>query len=157
MLREQFTDVLAEFGNALNLSLALDDEDTVSFMVDGEAIVNIQYLDESDFAVAFSPVGAFGGTDAPDAGEKALALLRMNEPGGIGEGFTLALDEEAELLLAMDRRSALEISSADSLAAWVDALVRVVRKVREEFVARFPIEESAFAVKDTLRRDEEEG
>lgn len=157
MLREQFTDVLAEFGNALNLSLALDDEDTVSFMVDGEAIVNIQYLDESDFAVAFSPVGAFGGTDAPEAGEKALALLRMNEPGGIGEGFTLALDEEAELVLAMDRRSALEISSADSLAAWVDALVRVVRKVREEFVARFPIEESAFAVKDPLRRDEEEG
>ena len=157
MLREQLTDVLAEFGNALNLSLALDDEDTVSFMVDGEAIVNIQYLDESDFAVAFSPVGAFGGTDAPDAGEKALALLRMNEPGGIGEGFTLALDEEADLVSAMDRRSALEISSADSLAAWVDALVRVVQTVREDFVARFPIEESAFAVKDPLRRDEEEG
>ena len=141
MFRDQFADVLAEFGKAINLSLALDDDGAVSFMVDGEAIVNIQYLDESDFAVAFSPVGAFGGTDSQDAGKKALALLRMNEPGGIGEGFTLALDEEADLVIAMDRRSALEISSADALAAWVDALVRVVRKVREEFAARFPIEE----------------
>ena len=141
MLRDQFADVLAEFGKALNLSLALDDDGLVSLMVDGEALVNIQYLDESDFVVAFSPVGAFGGTGAPDAGEKALALLRMNEPGGIGEGFTLALDEEADLVSAMDRRSALEISSADSLAAWVDALVRVVRKVREDFAARFPIGE----------------
>jgi len=141
MFRDQFADVLAEFGNALNLSLALDDEGLVSFMVDGEAIVNIQYLDESDFVVAFSPVGAFGGTDASDAGEKALALLRMNEPGGIGEGFTFALNEEADLVLAMDRRSALEMPSADSLAAWVEALVRVVRAVREDFIARFPIEE----------------
>ena len=57
----------------------------------------------------------------------------------------------------MDRRRALEISSADSLAAWVDALVRVVHKVREDFAARFPIGGSAFAVKDPLRRDEEEG
>ena len=140
MLRDQFLDVLAEFGNAIDLSLALDDDGAVSFMVDDEAMVNLQYLDESDFAVAFSPIGGFGGTDAPDAGEKALALLRMNEPGGVAEGFTLALDEEADLVLAMDRRSALEISSADSLAAWVDALVRVVRAVREDFAARFPIE-----------------
>jgi len=140
MLRDQFLDVLAEFGNAINLSLALDDDGVVSFMVDDEAMVNLQYLDESDFAVAFSPVGGFGGTDAPDAGEKALALLRMNEPGGVAEGFTLALDEEADLVLAMDRRSALEIPSADSLAAWVDALVRVVRAVREDFAARFPAE-----------------
>ena len=140
MLRDQFLDVLAEFGNAIDLSLALDDDGVVSFMVDDEAMVNLQYLDESDFAVAFSPVSGFGGTDAPDAGEKALALLRMNEPGGVAEGFTLALDEEADLVLAMDRRSALEIPSADSLAAWVDALVRVVRAVREDFAARFPAE-----------------
>ena len=140
-LREQFEDVLAEFGETVKLPLALGEDGTATFTVDDEIVVSLQYLDESDFVVAFSPVGAFGGTGAPDAGEKALALLRMNEPGGIGEGFTLALDEEADLVSAMDRRSALEISSADSLAAWVDALVRVVRKVREDFAARFPIGE----------------
>ncbi|MBR4676199.1 MAG: hypothetical protein IKP00_17215 [Victivallales bacterium] len=37
----------------------------------------------------FSPVGAFGGIDVTDAGEKALALLRLNELGGATEGFTV--------------------------------------------------------------------
>ena len=65
----------------------------------------------------------------------------MNDVGGLSEGFTLALDEDADLVLAMDRRSALEIASADSLAAWVEALVRVVRAVRGYFADNFPEEE----------------
>ena len=51
------------------------------------------------------------------------------------------LDEEAELVLAADRRHALEIASADSLAAWVEALVSAVRAVREIFAEKFPVEE----------------
>ena len=104
--------------------------------------------------LAFAPVGAFGGTTEPpnhrtteppnqSAGEKALELLRLNELGGPTGGFTLALDEDADLVLAMDRRSVLEIPSADSLAAWMEALVGAVRAVRERFAEKFPIGEEA--------------
>ena len=139
-LRGQFEDVLAELGNVLKQELALDDEATVTFTIDDEIIVNMQYLEESDVIVAFSPVGAFGGVDVADAGEKALALLRLNELGGATEGFTLALDDDADLVLAMDRRGALEISSADSLAAWMESLVHAVRAVRDYFAVNFPVD-----------------
>lgn len=141
MLKNQFQDVLAEFGAAIKQDLELDSDNTAVFTVDDEIIVNVQYLEESDTVLAFSPVGAFGGTDAPDAGEKALELLRLNELGGATEDFTLALDDEADLVLAMDRRSALEFAAADSFAAWTEALVRAVRAVRDRFAERFPLED----------------
>ena len=138
--REQFDAVLAEFGDLLKLELVLDDEATVTFTIDDDIIVNLQYLEESDVVVAFSPVGAFGGIDADGAGEKALALLRLNELGGETEGFTLALDEVADLIMAMDRRGALEISSADALAAWMEALVHAIHAVRDYFAVNFPVD-----------------
>lgn len=143
MLKEQFADVLAEFGALVKQPLSLDVDGMATFTVDDEIIVNLQYLEASDTVLAFAPVGAFGGKDAPDAGEKALELLRMNEPDGGSEGYTLALDESADLVLAMDRRSALVLGHVDSLAAWMDSLVRAVRAVRERFAERFPVEEEA--------------
>ena len=145
MLREQFESVLAEFGEAVKLPLALDGDGTATFTIDEEIVVNLQYLDESDSVIAFAPLGAFGGADAPDAGRKAQLLLRMNEIGGPTGGFTLALDEDADLVLAMDRRSALEISSADALAAWTEALVDAVRAVRDRFAEEFPAAEDGRA------------
>ena len=135
--------MLAEFGALVKQRLALGEDDTATFTVDDEVIVNLQYLDNADAVVAFAPVGAFGGTDAPDAGEKALALLRLCELGGPTEGFTLALDADADLVLAMDRRGAAELSSVDSLAAWMEALVRAVRAVRDHFAESFPAGEEA--------------
>ena len=143
MLREQFEDVLAEFGEAVKLPLSLGEDGTATFTVDDEIVVTLQYLDESDVVLAFAPVGAFGGAAASGAGEKALELLRLNELGGPTEGFSLALDEDADLVLAMDRRSALEIAAADSLAAWMESLVRAVRAVREHFAEKFPVGEEA--------------
>ena len=105
MLKEQFGDVLAEFGASVGQSLALDEDGVSTFTVDDEVLVSLTYLDESDVVVLFSPVGGFGGVDGPDAGEKALELLRMNDLGGETEGFTLALDEDADIVLALDRRS----------------------------------------------------
>ena len=140
MLKEQFKDVLAEFGASVRLELALDEDGLATFAVDDEVLVNVKYLDQSDMVVAFSPIGGFGGVDAPDAGEKALELLRMNDLGGETEGFTLALDEDADVVLALDRRSPLEVSSSDAFAAWIDALVRAVRAVRGRFAARWPVE-----------------
>lgn len=140
-LREQFEDVLAEFGETVKLPLALGEDGTATFTVDDEIVVSLQYLDDSDVVLAFAPVGAFGGADAPDAGEKALELLRLNELGGPTGGFALALDEDADLVLAMDRRHALELPAADSLAAWLEALVCAVRAVRERFAEKFPVVE----------------
>ena len=140
-LKGQFEDVLAEFGALVKQDLAHDESGTVTFAVDDDVLVNIQYLEDSDTVVAFAPVGAFGGADAPDAGDKALELLRLCELGGPTGGFTLALDVDADLVLAMDRRLALEISSADALAAWTDTLVRAVCAVRERFAERFPEKE----------------
>ena len=142
-LKAQFANVLADFGALVKQKLTLDGDGTATFTVDDEVIANLQYLDNADTVVVFAPVGAFGGTDAPVAGEKALALLRLCELGGPAEGFTLALDADADLVLAMDRRGAAELSSVDSLAAWVDALVRVVRAVRDHFAENFPAGEEA--------------
>ena len=143
MLKRQFEDVLAEFGALVRQPLSLDGDGTATFTVDDEIIVNLQYLEESDTVLAFAPVGAFGGLDAPDAGEKALELLRMNEPDGGSEGYTLALDEDADLVLAMDRRAAPVLGHVDSLAAWMESLVRAVRVVRERFAERFPLDGEA--------------
>ena len=140
MLKEQFEEILAEFGGNVKRPLALDDDGTVTFAVDDEIIINIQYLEESESVVAFAPIGGLGNKDKPDAGERALELLRLNELGGLAEGFTLALDEEADLVLAMDRRSALEFASTDSFAAWIEVLVRVVHTVRDRFAERFTTE-----------------
>lgn len=137
-LKAQFEAILAEFDKIVGQDVSLDEDGVATFTVDDEILVNLQYLDASDTIVAFSPVGAFGGTAAPDAGEKALELLRLCELGGPTGGFTLALDADADLVLAMDRRLALEISSADALAAWTDALVQGVRAVRERFAEKFP-------------------
>lgn len=137
---EQFEDVLDEFGAAAGVDVSLLDG-TATFTVDDEVIVNIQYLEESDTVLLWSPVGGFGGTDAPDAGQKALALLRLCDLGGPTAGFTLALDADADLVLALDRRSALVVSSADALAAWTEALVGAVRAVREHFATNFPVQE----------------
>ncbi len=141
MLRKQFESVLAEFANAVKLYIALDDDSCATFAIDGEIIATLQYLDESDTILLFAPVGAFGAVNAPGAGEKALELLRLCEPCSAAHGFTLMLDEEAELVLAADRRQALEIASADSLAAWVEGLVSAVRAVRGIFAEKFPAEE----------------
>ncbi len=143
MLKEQFGDVLAEFGALVQQPLSLGVDGTATFTVDDEIIVNLLYLEESDTVPAFAPVRAVGGLAAPDAGEKALELLRMNEPDGGSEGYTLALDEGADLVLAMDRRDAMVLGHVDSLAAWMESLVRAVRAVRERFAERFPADGEA--------------
>lgn len=141
MLRSQFEGILAEFSDVVKHYIALDDDSCATFAIDEEIIATLHYLDESDTVVLFAPVGAFGDVRAPGAGEKALELLRLCEPCGAARGFTLMLDEDAELVLAADRRHALEIASADSLAVWVEALVSAVRAVREIFAEKFPVDE----------------
>lgn len=141
MLRDQFASVLKEFGSLVMEDLLLDETDnTATFTVDDDIIINLNYLDESDTILLFSPVGAFGDLNAADAGQKALALLKLNDLSGAACEITLMLDGEGELVLAADRRSANTISSADAFAAWVEIMVRSVRATREYFAKHFPLE-----------------
>lgn len=140
MLKEQFDDVLAEFGRTLGRDLALDGDNALSLDIDGDVVANIAYMPDSDTIALFALVGGFGETTGELAAAKARALLEMNDVGGPTLGFTLALDADAGAVLAMDRRNALEISSADALAAWCEALVTAVRAVRERFERDFPQE-----------------
>lgn len=141
MLRDQFASVLKEFGSLVMEDLSLDETDnTATFTVDDDIIINLNYLNESDMILLFSPVGAFGDLNAADAGQKALALLKLNDLSGAACEVTLMLDGEGELVLAADRRSANTISSADAFAAWLEIMVRSVRATREYFAKHFPLE-----------------
>ena len=78
--REQFEQVLAEFGEKLNAELKLVD-DRCEFTVDGAVEIEIDYYPESDMLVAWATVGELPKDDL--AGARALALLALN---GLGNG-----------------------------------------------------------------------
>jgi len=139
MHKEQFESVLAEFGKMLNLELEPREEDGfVVFKVDDEFVLNLKYLEMSDKVLLFCPVGRFGGLDAANAGEKALALLRLCDISGPARDITLALDEEVDLVLATSCMSAVAISSPDALAVWMETMIGEVRAVRAYFAENFP-------------------
>ena len=141
MLRDQFASVLKEFSSLVMEDISLDEtNNTATFTVDDDIIINLHYLVESDMILISSPVGAFGDLASPDAGKKALALLKLNDLSGGACEVTLMLDGEGELVLATDRRSANTISSTDAFAAWVEIMVRSVRATRDYFAKHFPLE-----------------
>jgi len=140
MLKDQFAKVLDEFADLIQEDIYLDDNNSASFMVDDDIIININYLEQSDTIVMFSPVGSLG--ENGDTGKKAEALLKLNDIGCDVTGqVTLMLDPEVDLILAADRQSALGITSKDELSAWIEVLVKAVRSTREYFAVHFPVEE----------------
>ena len=140
MLKDQFAKVLDEFADLILEDIYLDDNNTASFMVDEDIVININYLEQSDSIVIFSPVGSLG--EIGNAGKKAEALLKLNDIGCDVTGqVTLMLDPEIDLVLAADRQSALSITSKDELSAWIEVLVKAVRSTREYFAVHFPVEE----------------
>ena len=142
MPKEQFEKILDEFADVMGTDLYLDEENSTVFTVDDSVLINLKYLEASDTVVLFSPVGAFGSLNAPDAGQKALALLKLSDIGTKTTGqVTLMLDNDAELVLAADRRSAQTLLSRDELASWVDHLVNAVDATRDYFYKHFPAKE----------------
>ncbi|MBE6424228.1 type III secretion system chaperone [Succinivibrio dextrinosolvens] len=140
MLKDQFAKVLDEFADLILEDIYLDDNNTASFMVDEDIVININYLEQSDSIVIFSPVGSLG--EIGNAGKKAEALLKLNDIGCDVTGqVTLMLDPEIDLVLAADCQSALSITSKDELSAWIEVLVKAVRSTREYFAEHFPLEE----------------
>lgn len=143
MLKEQFFSILKEFSELTGADVSPDEQTgAIVFTVDDDIVVNLLYLEDSDTVLIFCPVLGFGEFSEPDAGAKALALLELNDIGGRCGSMTLALDSDAHLVLAMDRRSALSISSADALAGWLEIATQAVRSVRQHFAGRFPAEEA---------------
>lgn len=70
MLRDQFASVLKEFSSLVMEDISLDETDnTDTFTVDDDIIINLHYLVESDMILISSPVGAFGDLTSPDAGK----------------------------------------------------------------------------------------
>ena len=135
--REQFEQVLAEFGEKLGHGLSLAD-DRCNFTVDGEVEVEIDYYPDSDMLVAWSTVGELPSDEL--SGERALALLSINGLEEGHAGFTVSMDASTRRVVAHDRRGTEAIDSADRLAVWIDALVTLVKGIRSEFAAKFPFD-----------------
>jgi hypothetical protein len=74
------------------------------------------------------------------SGERALALLALDELGAGHAGFTLSMDPETRRVVAHDRRGVEAVDSADRLAVWVESLVDLVKGIRHDFAERFPFE-----------------
>lgn len=134
-LPDSFNLTLADFGKRLGAELAIEDG-RCNFTVDGTVEVELDYLDDVHVVVAWAVVGV-----APDdhfAGERAKALLALNELDAPNGGFALAMDPETRRVVAHDHRPAELFDSADRLAAWIEELVALVNRVRWDFERRFP-------------------
>ena len=142
-----FKDTFEAFCRMTGRELTID-ENHCSLVVDGNVVVNLELLEESETVVAWAAVGTL-----PDDGltcERASRLLAMNEPNGGARGFTLAMDGRNRMLVAHDRRAENLFASADVLAGWIDDLVSLVNRIRSEFARDYP-----FFVEDPVGDREE--
>ena len=137
-IRESFEQCLADFGKVLGTELVFE-EDHCNFTVDGTVEIELDYYDDADVVVAWATVGEMPEDDL--AGDRALALLAMNELGGEGGGFTLSMDAETRRVIAHDHRPAEAFESVDRIAAWLGKLVELVNVIREDFEERFPCDD----------------
>lgn len=119
-IREQFEGVLEEFSRVTGRELRLDENNGCSLLVSGIPC-EMTYLPDSDHLLMWMVLGRMG--DDANAGPRARRLLELNDGWQGSGGGTFMLDPAARLVLLADRRSALAISSADHLAAWINALL----------------------------------
>ena len=148
---ESFNMTLAEFGRRMGTELVMEDG-RCTFTVDGDVDVELDYLDEAHVVVAWAFVGL-----APEdacAGDRARALLALNEVGADNGGFSLSLDPQTRRVIAHDRRPAELFDAADRLAAWIGALTDLVDRIRRDFETRFPCDDILSDDDDTLDANE---
>ena len=134
-LPDSFNLTLADFGKTLGVELAIEDG-RCNFTVDGTVEVELDYLDDAHVVVAWAVVGV--ALEDQLAGARAKALLALNELDAPNGGFSVAMDPETRRVVAHDHRPAELFDSADRLAAWIDALVELVNRIRRDFELRFP-------------------
>ena len=131
-----FKEALESLSRTVGRELTID-ENHCSLVVDGNVVVNLELLEESETVVAWAAVGTL-----PDDGqtyERASRLLAMNEPDGGTRGFTLAMDGRNRMLVAHDRRAEDLFVTAEVLAGWIDDLVSLVKRIRSDFARDYPV------------------
>lgn len=134
--RDAFNSLLAEFGTKLGKTLNLDENDSCAIIVDGEVVVNIQYLHIPEMVLLWSTVGIL--PEDEFSGDRALYLLEKQDFWQGTKGFTLGLDAEERRLLCHDIRNVTLFESIDLLAAWIDSLVEITKSIRNEIAERYP-------------------
>ena len=146
-LSEAFAMSLNEFGEKLGLDLAMEDG-RCNFCVDDVIEVEIDYLEEADVVVAWAIVGL--ALEDEFQGERACALLALNELNEANGGFSISMDPETRRVIAHDHRPAEMFESGDRIAAWVDALVELVNHIRSDFEVRFPSSDMPFGDEESV-------
>ena len=126
-VREEFSALLDEFAGASKVMI--DRPDAVSAVVgigdEGDLLVNLELLPESAAVVAWAAVGRLG--DDANRVERAAYLLSSNDRSYVESGFILSLDDRIDEVVAHDVRPLAWFEGADRLAAWIEALVELVR------------------------------
>ncbi len=134
-LPESFLMSLQEFGEKIGSELTLEDGRCI-FAVDGKLDVEIDYLDDAHVVLAWATVGI-----APEdvfQGERACALLALNELGASNGGFSISMDPETRCVIAHDNRPAELFDSGDRIAAWIGGLCDLVFLIRRRFEEQYP-------------------
>ena len=148
-LKNQFTEVLAEFNRASGLHLELSPEGTTTLEV-GEDILNLQYLPASASVLAWTTLGFLG--EDVNAPLRTKFLLEKHDAMLRSRGFVFSLDpEDRNRVLVHDVRKVTFFENGDRLAAWLEDLLELTRETREE------LSEAAPYVDDEPFDDEEEG
>ncbi len=134
-LPDSFNISLEDFGKTLGMELSLE-EGRCNFIVDDTIEVEIDYIDDAHVVIAWATVGY-----APEdnfQGDRARALLALNELDAPNGGFSVSMDPETRRVVVHDHRPAELFDSADRFAAWIGGLVDLVNLIRNDFEMRFP-------------------
>ena len=136
---ENYENLLAEFAREAGAKLEREKNSlsaTLQVGDDGSLIVNLELLPESGKLLAWAAVGRLG--DDENAAARAAYLLSVNDTSFIESGFVTALDSRNGEVIAHDIRDLGWFDGADRLAAWIEALVELVRGVRIQCDERYP-------------------
>ena len=134
-LFDSFQQALADFGEKMGMELALN-ENRCNFTVDGTVEVEIDYIEEAEEVMVWSPVG-YAVEDGFQE-QRARALMELNELDAPNAGFTISMEPENRMVIAHDHRPLEMFEDADHVAAWIDALVQLVNRIRTKFEEKFP-------------------
>lgn len=116
--REDFENIVAELSTAIGAEIKVDETGGATFLF-GDAILTIMFLPESEQILLYTQLG-FIGEDA-NGSRRARWMLEQND--GWQSVGTFMVDPDTGVAMLADRRSILDIYSADHLAAWCEQFV----------------------------------
>lgn len=134
--RETLVNVLSEFSADSGLKAELGADNTLVLEL-GDTLANLVYLPESEQVVLWTTLGFLGADDNAD--RRLAGLMMCNDCLPDNAGFTLALDrDDDDRVLLHDIRPAGFLDSGDKFAAWIEALLETVEKIRIRMDAEYP-------------------